>query len=562
MYKVTEGGIFRQTFIGIVLISILTLPAAATSVLDIQVTESLNVEDLYNGTLTQGSATGSGVITITNELSSTPLYDISLNFSNGTTLSSSWIASSGMTLDTSENGHVIVHINSLVNGASETISYECSGSRPILFEESYEFDKILVNDSTNVTLTLNNTASSTISNILLVKTAVDSDTDSTPDFLFSNAESTVGLVLMTIDKDVIRWNGFSLTAGATATLNFTATENDADAHANSESLSAVEYYMGNASLQFTINDGTTSGSGITLNDDPTAVTSNFAISLDKNQLDQTEGGNGDGDDWGFTPEVTNTDSESIDFSISAVNVYVTNNVDLETAIDSTTYNPGTLSSGATWTDSEWPVLDFPDPVPVGWIDVDLSVDLSGDQLIDSYSTTNGTYQLIEKIYIINGYLVEAKKTITKNATEDYYDVSLWVHNKGNLATPPHVVVYDIVPQNFSLEYNETNPTGNTAVTSPIQGVAHWWDVGSLEAHGTADNQTYINYTVSGAGIYRMSDLFILGIDPAYSLDLPSTPVLTTGTKVATSTNVESVMSVLMLVSLLVGVVGMRRNKRD
>lgn len=559
MYKITAGTIFRHTFIGIVLISILTLPAAATSVLGIQVTESLDVDDLYNGTLTLGTATGSGLITITNELSSTPLYDISLNFSNGTTLSSSWAPSLGMTLDTSGDDYVIVHINSLDYGSSETITYECSGSRPIIFEESYEFDKILVNDSTNVTLTLNNTASSTISNILLVKTATDSDTDSTPDFLFSNNESAVGSTLIS-GNDIITWNGFSLTAGSTATLNFTATENDADAHAKSESLSAVEYYMGNATLQFTINDGTTSGSGITLNENPTGVTSNFEISLDKNQLDQAEGGNGDGDDWGFTPKITNTDSESIDFNISAVNVYVTNNADLETTIDSTTYNPGTLSSGNTWTDSEWQVLDFPYPVPVGWIDVDLSVNLSGDQLTDAYSTTNGTYKLIEKIYIINGYLVEAKKTITKNATDDNYDVSLWVHNKGNLATPPHVVVYDIVPQNFSLEYNETDPTGNTAVTSPVQGMAYWWDVGSLEADGTVGNQTYINYTVSGTGIYRMSDLFILGIDPAYSLDLPSTPVLTTGTKVATSSSVESIMSVLMLVSLLVGVVGMRRNR--
>ncbi|NPE28034.1 hypothetical protein HNV12_08675 [Methanococcoides sp. SA1] len=540
----------------------MTLPVAATSVLDIQVTESLNVDDLYNGTLTQGTATGSGVITITNELSSTPLYDISLNFSNGTTLSSSWTPSSGITLDTSGNDHVIVHINSLADGATETINYVCSGSRPILFEESYSSDKILVGDSTNVSLTLNNTASSTISNIELVKTATDSDDDSTPDFLFSNNESADGSTLISVSENVITWNGFSLNAGSTATLNFTSKENDADAHGNSESLSSVEYYMGNATLQFTIDDGTTSGSGITLNGDPTAITSNFEISLDKNQLDQSEGGNGDGDDWGFTPKITNTDSESIDFSISAVNVYVTNStaLDKDSAVDTKSYESVSLTANA-WTGTEWDVLDFPDPVPVGWIDVDLSVDLSDTQLTDNYATTNGTYTLIEKIYIINGYLVEARKTITKNATEDNYDVSLWVHNKGNLVTPPHVVVYDIVPQNFSLVYNETDPTGNTAVVSPIQGMAYWWDVGSLQADGTADNQTYINYTVSGEGIYRMSDLFILGIDPAYSLNMPSTPVLTTGTKVATSTNVESVMSVLMLVSLLVGVVGMRRNKR-
>ncbi|WP_445474593.1 hypothetical protein ACT9XH_09455 [Methanococcoides methylutens] len=564
MNKINAEGIVKHLLIGIVLITVMALPAAATSVLDIEVTEYLNVEDTFNGTLYEGLPSGSGVINITNNLTATDLYDISLNFTKGTT--DLWTTTSpGVTLDTSNADYVIVNINSLEFQETKNITYQCMVTRPIAFEESYGSDRLLVNDSTTVSLTLNNTMASTITNIILTKTATDSNNDLTPDFEFSATDTIAGTALLSGDKDEIVWSGFSLNAGTTATLNFTATENDADAHANSESQSAVEYYMGNATLQFTTADSSTAVSGLTVAEEPTAITYNFAISLDKNQLDMAEGGNGGGDDWGFTPSINNMDTESIEFSISAVNVYVTNNTALDTVIDTTTYTDISLTAGE-WTGSEWKVMDFPDPVPVGWIDVDLSVnfseDLPEDQLLETYTTTYGNYMLIEKIYIINGYLVEARKTISKNATDDQYDISLWVHNKGSLKTPPHVVVYDIVPQNFTMVYNDTAYSGSTAVTVPFQGTAYWWDVGALEADGTPGNQTYVNYTVSGSGIYSMSDLFILGIDPAYSLNLPSTPVLTTGSKVAATTGMQSIMSVLMLVSLLVGVVGMRRNRKD
>lgn len=552
----------KIVFTGLLLICLLSLPASAANVLDIQVTESVDLTKEFNGTtLTTESSTGTGTITITNEASEA-LYDISLNFDTGSTDSASWDSlDSNVDLD-KHTGYVIVSINPLGASDSVTITYSCSGSEPVSFEESYDQSRILVGDSTNVTLTLNNTASSDITGIELVKTASDVDDDSTPDFSFSEVTATSGDVSPA--SDTITWNNFILTSGSTATLTFKASENDPDAHTNAESLSAVEHYIGNATLQFTVDDGSESGCGVTLNEDPVAVasSSNFEITLVKNQLDQSEGGNG-GNDWGFTPTVSKSGSDGITYTISAVNLYATNTSNLETQINSTTYADPALTEG-TWTGAEWKIYDFPYTVPVGWIDVDLSVDLSdsGSQITKIYSSTNGTYKLINKIYIINGYLVEAKKSIAKNATDNQYDITLWVHNKGNLITPPNVYVYDIIPTDFTLEYIDTTEDGSATVNSPITGTAYWWNVGQLNPDGQAGDEVTIHYTVEGSGTYRLTELFILGIDPSYTLNMQSTPVLKTGGLAASNSGAEAAMSVLMIASLLLGMVGLSKKRRD
>ncbi len=555
--------IIRHIFTGIILISFFSLPAsAATDVLNISISEAITLADEYDGvTLTRGLSSGSGEINITNTLSETALYDISVNFDKGAT--TSWTTSSSGVNLTSTEDSVTVHINALEAAGSAIITYDCTGSRPVNFSESYNTSRILAGGSVNVSMTLENNASSAITSIQLIKTAADNNSDSTADFTFSGESATSGTPSIT-GGNVITWDIESLGVGSTATLNFTAADNDENAHSSGGLQSSMQHYLGNATLQFTINNGDVSGSEVAVNGDPTATTLNFEISLEKNQLGESEGGSG-GDDWEFTPTITNTDSENISFTISAMTVYVTNSTVLEkdSAIDNKLYGSKTgFSSDNPWEGSKLTVNDFPDPVPVGWIEVDLSADLSGSQLSESYSTTNGTYKLIEKIYIINGYLVEAKKSISKNDTDNQYDITLWVHNLGDLETPPVVYVYDIVPTNFSIVYNETDPDGSTAVSSPIEGYAYWWNVGPLEAEGTPGNETYINYTVEGTGLYRMTDLFILGIDPSYTLNMQSTPVLRNGGLVTSRASVKPVLGMLMMAFLLLGMVGLKKKNRE
>ena len=544
----------------LILISIIALPASANNVLDISVTEYASREDTYNGTaLFNVASNGTGQINITNTLTSTSLYDITVNLSSGTTDSSTWNTSTpGVTLTTVGND-VILHINDLSAGGSVLIDYNMSSApMPIVFSESYLANKILINDSTNATLTLTYNSSVNVTNIQLIKTASDINTNGVSDFNFSDNAVTLGTSAITTN-DTITWNIPELNATTTsATLNFTIAESDSDAHNSSTPQSAILFNVGNATLSFTTSNNTISGSGVTVNGDPTATTIKFQIELQKNQLGSSENGTG-GDDWGFTPTITNSDTETINFSISTVTVYVTNTTDLEAVVNTITYPAFAMSDSGTWTTSEWQIFDFPDPVPVGWIDVDLSVNLTnaGGQLTQSYVTINGTYILVEQIYVINGYLIEVRKTITPNATTDYYDISLWVHNKGNLATPPTVVVYDIVPQNFSMVYMSTAQTGNTSVNSPIKGMAYWWNVSTLQP----DQAVYVNYTINGTGLYRMMDLFIVGIDPTYSLAMQSTPVLSISNIMIMDANMEALLGVMTLGMVMIGLIGRRKYRQ-
>lgn len=264
-----------------ILVLLSTEPVSATDVLDIQVTESISVADTYNGTMSNGSVSGTGQINITNSLSSTLLYDISINFSSGSTSPATWNTTSNGTNVTVQGNDVIVHINYLDAGSSVLVNYSLSSaSRPIIFSESYTADKILINDSTNATLTLTRNTTADITGITLIKTAANINSNGLYDFNFSNNNPNLGSSAITNSNATITWTIAGLnSSNPNATLNFTISENDPDAHNSSTPQSSQEFYVGNASLGFTISNTTVSGSEITLNEDPTATTLGFRINL-------------------------------------------------------------------------------------------------------------------------------------------------------------------------------------------------------------------------------------------------------------------------------------------
>jgi hypothetical protein len=81
--------------------------------------------------------------------------------------------------------------------------------------------------------------------------------------------------------------------------------------------------------------------------------------------------------------------------------------------------------------------------------------------------------------------------------------------------------------------------------------------GSLVSAGTQGNEKYINYTVEGSGTYRMTDLFTLGIDPSYTLNTQSMPILRSGTSIGSSSGAKPVFILLMMAVLLLVIVGFR-----
>ncbi len=83
-------------------------------------------------------------------------------------------------------------------------------------------------------------------------------------------------------------------------------------------------------------------------------------------------------------------------------------------------------------------------------------------------------------------------------------------------------MYDFIPREFTA-YN-FSPTSNNEsnVSGQFEGTAYQWDVGlrttlatSFSESGAADGLDvfFMNYSVNGSGTYRVSDLYIVGLDP-------------------------------------------------
>ncbi len=160
-----------------------------------------------------------------------------------------------------------------------------------------------------------------------------------------------------------------------------------------------------------------------------------------------------------------------------------------------------------------------------------------DGINNSY---NLNYTLIEQIYVVRGYLIKATKKIEK--TENGYIVYVILENVGSDKTP-YVYVYDLIPNNFTVQSIEVinssllvetqdgqNYSGKINEGLPSEySTSYYWAFKSLNpyADGSGDpndtteiqqNQSVvIKYILTGSGDLRDTDLFLAGVDPRHSL---------------------------------------------
>jgi hypothetical protein len=537
------------------------MPASAdTNTLGISITEYMNRSDAYTPTLptggstTNGTISGNGTVTITNNLGYTDLYNINVTFNKGST--SGWASIDGAYVadNTPVAGKVTVTIPKLANGTSMHVTYTVAdtGTLPLYVTATYDDNKVNVGGNTTVRMTLNKnttTIGANITNINVTVTSKDLDSDSTNDWLFSNCIASVGNATAVTGN--ITWDvGTLAPTDPNPTLNFTATENDEEAHNNTTDNLAL-FDMANTDIAYSVTTSPTTA-GVSIDGNPTAITSGISTDLSKQQLS--------GNKWQFTPKVTNTNSENVTFTLNSVSFWSTPSNDLNTIIDQRTLTEGssTLPNDLV-KDGVWTATSFNftyNGVPAGFIKPSFTVKNDDTQMPKTYSSTNGldSVKILKKIWVLNGYNIEVTKNVTDQGS-GVYRIDISVKNIGSKTSPDTVLVYDIVPSAFTAGNFSPDYTGTGGVTNPVTGTAYWWNEGPIDAGATK----YINYTATGSGDYPLMDIFLVGVDPAQSMNLQSTPLLTNASTMMTA-NFETLAAIGAAGLLVIGMVGTARRR--
>lgn len=184
----------------------------------------------------------------------------------------------------------------------------------------------------------------------------------------------------------------------------------------------------------------------------------------------------------------------------------------------------TLGSAEHWYFNYTDGSRFDAPPPIIWMIPYYFIADIDNQLIRTFETRNGNDYYMKYIYVVNGYWLEIQKNVT-NVGEDQYNISINVWNRGNGYTPNGltVTIYDFIPEEFT--YNSVNfapvYTADQNVSGSFNGTAIYWDVSNTRTAQNASfapaggiNSTWnATYSLTGTGDYRVSQLYIVGLDP-------------------------------------------------
>ena len=246
--------------------------------------------------------------------------------------------------------------------------------------------------------------------------------------------------------------------------------------------------------------------------------------------------------WNMTATFKNT-AGTVYYNLTAISVFSKANPWDTATIKSESMKPNTwIQPSQTYTLG--PVQFEYSGVPIVWANATFKMIKDVNHGYYTYHTTkNGSYVVYEWIFVIKGYYIKVTKHVIPNGT-NAYDVILVVENIGNEVSPD-IGVYDLIPENFNVtEFMIVNKSsmlkidGNTTgswkyserVQNPMTGYSwgYCWILhplnpradgdGSFEDYDeiSSNKSVVIHYKVKGTGSYRVSDIFLVGIDPTNS----------------------------------------------
>jgi len=189
------------------------------------------------------------------------------------------------------------------------------------------------------------------------------------------------------------------------------------------------------------------------------------------------------------------------------------------------------------------------PPPIVWIKPEWLIANANGQIMNYTTSRAGNDVYMKYIYVVNGYWLEVKKNVT-NIGEGQYQINITVENIGNGWTPEYevVTVYDFVPSDFSVYAMGPSPydcpTGSNCINqtvtgSEFSGTAYQWQIaykpnmnsslGPKNGLNATDPENYswsVGYTVNGTGSYKVSQLYIVGLDPLKVDGASASPIIT------------------------------------
>ncbi|MEM4268428.1 MAG: hypothetical protein QXK37_06395 [Candidatus Woesearchaeota archaeon] len=190
------------------------------------------------------------------------------------------------------------------------------------------------------------------------------------------------------------------------------------------------------------------------------------------------------------------------------------------------------------------------PPPIVWMKPEWLITNADGQIVNYTTTRSGTDLYMKYIYVINGYWLEVQKNIT-NIGENQYQINITVENIGNGWTPEYeyVTVYDFVPYDFAVWDMSYDPgvsgcSGNCqnlsvgTAGSDFYGTSYRWNIywkdplnSSLgpkfgpDAVSEANYSWHAGYKVNGTGPYKITQLYIVGLDPLKVDGASTSPVI-------------------------------------
>ncbi len=187
-------------------------------------------------------------------------------------------------------------------------------------------------------------------------------------------------------------------------------------------------------------------------------------------------------------------------------------------------------------------------------------------------TTNGAISntmtqgviLVKSIYVINGYQIEVVKTITTSGP-GLYHINIVATNNGTASTSPsNVFIYDIVPAAFysgvgtspkNIQLNGvTSSPSQQALTGSPADQAFYWNMSIM----TAGSRQTVAFDLVGNGSYNVENLYVVGVDPAQSVNSQTSPML--NNMIVVNANFEWLAAFGALALVVVGMFGAYRRR--